>query len=301
MTGDDSDSVSFSKDPVSDLIRRRYGALPPELQRCARWANEHRRDVALLSMRQQALLADATPTSMTRLARALGFEDYAAFRKLFQDALAGPVPDFRERVQSLQAHRSDEALAASLADMQAANVRSALTRNSPVQVARAIDLLLRAKTIGFLGLRSCFATSFHFWYVYNLIGRNGLLVHGLGGAFPDDLGRLGDDDLLVCITQRPYGRPAIEAVRAASRRDVAVLTLTDSPQSPAVAYSTETLLFEAASPSYFPSMVGSLALVEGLLARLAIAGGGAVLDRLAEVQGQLASNRAYWDEEGPAS
>ncbi|MCJ0763480.1 MurR/RpiR family transcriptional regulator [Variovorax terrae] len=280
------------------LIESHFSQMGPELQRCARWVADHPREVGLLSMRQQAQQAGATPTSMIRMARTLGFDDYTSFRRPFQDALATPVPDYRARARSMQAAgsaRPADRLEPNLEGVQIDNVRSAGALNQPSALDRAVDAMLRARQVAFLGVRSCFAISYHFHYAYSLIAGNGLLVHGLGGAFPDQVDVLDERDLLVCITQQPYGRPTIEALQACHARGVKVLTLTDSPLSPAAAYSDHLLQFRADSPSYFHSMLGSLALVEGLLARLTTRGGQAVLDRLSTVESRLASSKAYWN------
>lgn len=277
------------------LIESRFDHIGLELQRCARWAADNPRQVGLLSMRQQAKLAGATPTSMARMARALGFDDYISFRKPFQDALASPVPDFRERAHAIQATGEvGNRLELLLETVQIDNVRSARALNTPAELNAAADTILGSRRVAFLGIRSCFAISYHFYYAYSLIAGNGILVHGLGGAFPDQVDSLDADDLLVCITQHPYGRQTIEAVQSCRERGIKVLALTDSPLSPAAAFANHLLQFRAGSPSYFHSMLGSLALVEGLLARLAARGGKAVLDRLATVESRLASSNAYW-------
>ena len=101
-----------------------------------------------------------------------------------------------------------------------------------------------------------------------MIAGNGVLVHGLGGTYPDQLDAAGPEDLLVCVTQNPYGRQTLEAARDCRQAGVPVLALTDSPLAPIQAHATQALLFDAGTPSYFHSMVGSLALVERLLAKL---------------------------------
>ncbi len=279
------------------LIEARHAALGPELQRCARWVADHPREVGLLSMRRQAELAGATPTSMVRMARALGFADYNALRRPFQDALAGPEGSFHARAHHLQATAGagqGAALDASLDTLLLDNVRSATVLNQAAAIDAAADAMLAARRVAFLGVRSCFAISFHFHYTYGLVAPNGLLIHGLGGAFPDQVDALEPGDLLVCITQQPYGRPTIEALQACHSRGVAVLALTDSPLSPAAAHADHLLYYQAQSPSFFPSMLGPLALVERLLVHLAARGGQPLLDRLAAVEGRLRANQAYW-------
>ena len=97
-----------------------------------------------------------------------------------------------------------------------------------------------------------------------MIAGNGVLVHGLGGTYPDQLDAAGPEDWSA-------SRRIPMDVRRWKRRDcrqagVPVLALTDSPLAPIQAHATQALLFDAGTPSYFHSMVGSLALVERLLA-----------------------------------
>ena len=58
------------------------------------------------------------------------------------------------------------------------------------------------------------------------------------------------------------------------------VALTDSDLSPLARAASERLLFEAASPSFFHSLLGAHALVERVMAELASRGGRAVLRRL---------------------
>lgn len=132
------------------------------------------------------------------------------------------MPDFRERVHSMQATgNAGNGLDPLLETVQLDNVRSACALNTAEDLNAAADAILHSRRVAFLGVRSCFAISYHFYYAYSLIAGNGILVHGLGGAFPDQVDSLDADDLLVCITQQPYGRPTIElsspAASAASR------------------------------------------------------------------------------------
>ena len=106
-----------------------------------------------------------------------------------------------------------------------------------------------ARRLYFLGTRSCFAISYHFAYAYSMIAGNGVLVHGLGGTYPDQLDAAGPEDLLVCVTQNPYGRQTLEAARDCRQAGVPVLALTGSPLAPIQAHATQALLFDAGTPS----------------------------------------------------
>jgi DNA-binding MurR/RpiR family transcriptional regulator len=282
---------------VAQRLHAAFDKLSPELQRAARWVADHPGEAGLLSMRRQAGSAGVSPVTMVRLARALGFEDYAALRRPFQEAMAGRSVDFGRRATALQAAPEGarlSRLAQSIGGSQVADVQSVFALNDHAQIEAAVDALAKARRVGFLGVRASFAVAFQFRYAYNLIARNGVLLDGLGGTVLDQADALGAGDVLVAISQAPYSAPTVEAVSAAAARGVTVLALTDSTVSPLARKAAHVLRFRADSVSFFHSMLAPMALVELLLARLAAKGGKAVLRRLQQVERRLVAHHAYW-------
>ena len=282
---------------VFKRIRRDFDALTPELRRAARWIADHPSETGLLSMRQQARDAGVSAPTMLRLARALGFADYAALRRPFQEAMAGRSLQFGRRASVLPAApeaRRIGRLSQEMASSQIEDVKSVLALNPATLVDEVVGVIATARRVGFLGVRSSFGIAFQFRYAYNLIARNGVLFDGLGGTVHDQVDTLDRGDVLIAISQSPYSTPTVEAVDAAVRRGVSVIALTDSMMSPLARRATHALRYRADSVSFFPSMIAPLALVELLLARLAAKGGKAVLERLTEVEQRLANQRAYW-------
>jgi DNA-binding MurR/RpiR family transcriptional regulator len=282
---------------VFKRIRRDFDELTPELQRAARWIADHPSETGLLSMRQQARDAGVSAPTMLRLARALGFADYAGLRRPFQEAMAGRSLQFGRRASVLQAApeaRRIVRLAQEMASSQIEDVKSVLALNPAALIDTVVGVIAAARRVGFLGVRASFGIAFQFRYAYNLIARNGVLFDGLGGTVHDQVDTLDRGDVLIAISQSPYSTPTVEAVDAAANRGVSIIALTDSVVSPLARRATHALRYRADSVSFFPSMIAPLALVELLLARLAAKGGKAVLERLTEVEQRLADQRAYW-------
>lgn len=278
-------------------IRREIDTLTPELQRAARWVADHPGETGFLSMRQQARSAGVSAPTMVRLARALGFADYASLRRPFQDEMAGRSLKYGSRASALQSAPGGTRiarLAQELASSQLEDVRSVQALNTPAQIEAAVRAIAAARRVGFLGVRASFGIAFQFRYAYNLIARNGVLFDGLGGIVHDQVEVLDKNDALIAISQAPYSAPTVESVQAAARRGVTIVALTDNALSPLARAATHTLRFRADSVSFFPSMIAPLALVELLLARLAARGGKAVLERLAGIEQRLTGQRAYW-------
>jgi len=100
----------------------------------------------------------------------------------------------------------------------------------------------------------------------------------------------------VCaIGLAPYSRQTVDAARRAAAAGLEVIALTDSDLSPLARAASARLLFEAASTSFFHSLVGAHALVERVMAEVAARGGRRVIRRLKQREVWLRETGAYWD------
>ena len=127
---------------ISRRIRERFDALPPEVQRAARWLADHPSEVALLSMRQQARSAGVSAPTMVRLARALGFADYASLRRPFQEAMAGrslsSSAGARRRCSRRPPRRASGGSRAKSASAQIDDVQSVQALNPAAQIEAVV-------------------------------------------------------------------------------------------------------------------------------------------------------------------
>jgi DNA-binding MurR/RpiR family transcriptional regulator len=287
--------------PYSHLFQQldsRFASLTPELQRAARWVREHPAELGLQSMRQSARAAGVSPATMTRLARALAFDGFDAMRRPAMAALAQSAG----RSGSTKNDTAIDALVGGSASLsqpaQVANVASVLARNPAAQMLGAARSILAARQVLFLGLRASFGIAHHLRYTCDWLRPGTALATDPGGAWADQLAELGSSDLLVAISQAPYTVQTVQAAQQLRARGVRVLALTDNPLSPLAREASTVLLFDAASPSFFHSMVGAQALSEVLMATVSEQGGPAVLQRLAERQRRLQTAHVYWDKPG---
>ncbi|CAB3696802.1 MULTISPECIES: MurR/RpiR family transcriptional regulator [Achromobacter] len=302
----------------SDLIptlQEKLEHLPPELQRAAHWVVAHPAEVGLWSMRRQAQALGVAPATMLRLARAIGYSSYEAFRQPFQQALAGQsAPGLRDRAAALQAAAGDPATPGHdvLTDYQIQAMSSVCALNPATAFDAAVQTLLDARQVGFLGTRSAFGIAFQMRYAYQLVRRNSVLIDGLGGAPAEQADNLDAGDALIVISQAPYPTATVQLARQAAQRGVALIALTDDPLSPLAMDARHTLRFAPpdrdgvqARParqgpgSFFHTTAGLLGLAEHLIARLTARGGADVLNRLTEVEQRLRTDNVYWT--GPAS
>ena len=272
---------------LTQLIDRHFEDLSPELQRAARWVREHPAELGLQSLRASARAAGVAPATLSRLSHALGLADFEAMRRPVVEALArgagaGPLA-------------ADEVVRP-LTQAQLRNVASTAARNPVEVVNAAADCLLGAQHVLFLGLRASYGIAHHLRYACDWLRPGTLLAGDAGGALVDQVAQLTPADVLLVVSQAPYTRQTVECAQLAHQAGVPLVALTDSPLSPLARLAQHSLLFDAASPSFFHSMAGAQALAETLVAAVAARGGEPVVRRLAEVQSRQHAHKAYWEK-----
>ena len=282
---------------IVERLAAEYDTLSPQLQRAARYVIDHADDVALLSMRSLAGVAQVHPSTMLRLAREFGYDSYNAFRAPFQEKVRSRPSGYLARAKDLQERGEDNENAQLLNEQLnsgMANLRETMESNGEEQFSAAATVLSEARRIYVVGLRSCFPVAFYFHYVGRLISDNVVLMDGHGGTFADSLRNFGEGDVVFAISFDPYTLEAVQAVEFAKSRGGKIVTLTDSLVSPLARAADEVLIVRNQSPSFFDSIAPALSATETLLELMVARGGGKVLKAIEESEAQLEGFDTYW-------
>lgn len=272
--------------PHDTLISERFPSLPPQLRKAARWILDHPQEVALLSMREQARLADVTPATMTRLAQALGMQGYdplrAAHARTLRAASRGLAPQAAPKLGK-DGHGQGmlAAIAGHLAALDGPETEAA--------VARASLCVTQARRVYCLGLRASHGVAWHLHYALSLVIDTAVLLDAAGGTGLDTLAAAGPEDLLLVVGVRPYARQGVLCADHARQRGIAVIALTDSHVSPLVAPGdAAALVVPTAAPGFLHAMTPAFAMAETLAAAVAGRLGPAALERLRVLDAHLA-------------
>src|SRR5258708_29925244 len=103
--------------PLSRQITKASDAMSAQLQAAGRYVLDRPRDVALLSMREQARQAGVQPATMTRLAKHLGLDGYDDIREMYAAAVRDGDLGFAGKAGAQvvsQKLKGDKALAAEM-------------------------------------------------------------------------------------------------------------------------------------------------------------------------------------------
>jgi len=278
--------------PLAQQIIDAFDGLSAQLRLAARYVLDRPRDVALLSMREQARQAGVQPATMTRLAKHIGLSGYDAVRETYAAALRGADLGFAGRagaqVASQQRH-GDAALAAAMLASIRAQLDGLADPAELERVVAAAGRLAAARRIYCLGLRSSHAVAWHVHYILSLVGGRTVHLDGAGGAGLDAVAAAGADDVLLAASVMPYTRAAVEVAAEAARRGVPVVAITDSAVAPLATLAEQVVLIPTGSPSFFHTMAPAFVVAEILAVLVAGRGGEAALAALRETDRRLAT------------
>ena len=283
--------------PLSELCSA-LPSLPARLQQVGRFVAANDYDATTRSMRDLAAEAGADPASFTRLAKALGYSGWdelrAALTEARRPAQASPF-SARTRAGRKGPH-ADIALVADKLEAEAAG----LARISAGSVAEAAKALHAARRIWIAGFRSCRSVAELLNYQLRLFrsddgatGRRFRPGRSRPRRLPAPAMRSWSSAL------RPIPGPA--CCRRARRMIPAPRwsrLRTRSPRrwrrAPIICCSIEA----AASPGFFPSLTGAIAIAQSLAAVTFVLGGAGAKRRLEETEGRLAAMSQYVAEKG---
>jgi DNA-binding MurR/RpiR family transcriptional regulator len=286
----------LQNDPLRARIVDRFDDMSQQLQRAARHILEHPQEVALVSMRELARNAGVQPSTMTRLAKFLGFSGYEDIRAHHAEVIRVRAHGFAARAlqQDESGMSTDKAgLAQRMLQSLSAQIARLCEQDSLARLSAMADRLDKARRVYVLGLRSCHSVAWHFHYVMTLLGEKTIHLDGPAGTGGDGLLRADTDDVLLVISINPYALHSLELAEIARDRGVAVVAITDSEVSPLVTIAEHAVLCSTESHTFFHTLTPALAVSEVLCGLLASYDRHAALDGLNRADQYLLSLNTY--------
>jgi DNA-binding MurR/RpiR family transcriptional regulator len=288
--------MSARPSPLTELCSA-LPSLPSRLQQVGRFVAANDYDATTRSMRELASVAGADPAAFTRLAKAIGYSGWDELRAALTEARRPEQSSpFSGRAKGRRAGPNPEmSLISDKLEAEAAG----LARISPGAVAGAAKALHGARRIWIAGFRSCRSVAELLNYQLRLFRPD--TVQLVGGSGPEDLdlGAFRTGDAVVVVGFAPYSTASVLSARAAHASGATLIAIADKVAAPMAEGADHLLQFEAAaSPGFFPSLTGAIAIAQSLAAATFMLGGASAKRRLEETETRLADTSQYVAEKG---
>ena len=252
---------------VADRIGRASASLTNAERRVAEVVLANPPLVAFGTVADLAEGAGSGAATVVRLASKLGFDGFSALQASVQHDLANQLRPAAERIRDPMV---DDSLHRHL-QVEIGNVQTTFGVLDPAAVADVVSHLAdTSRRIYVLSGDASRGVATQFVGDLGALRDSVTLVDGNDVAVRRTVALMRESDVLLTVDLRRYDRWLVDAARTAAQAGVWTVSIADSVLSPVAACAQRTLVVTAAGAGPFDSHVGTLALMNMLIAGAAM-------------------------------
>lgn len=209
--------------------------------------------------------ADVSESTVVRFATELGFSGFPTFQKKLREDLKVKLTSV-ERLNT-SAYLTDSAnipRSVLLSDLD--KLKSTIETLDYGAFNQAVDLIMTAKRIFILGVRSSAPLASFLGFYFNLMFDNVRLVHttSVSEMFEQILSA-GKGDVVIGVSFPRYSKRTIKAMQYSRDAGASVIAITDKADNPVAKNAVCSLLAPSDMASFVDSLVAPLSLINALI------------------------------------
>ncbi|MDL2273480.1 MurR/RpiR family transcriptional regulator [Oscillospiraceae bacterium OttesenSCG-928-G22] len=260
-------------------------------KRIANFILEHYDKAAFMTAKSLGNTVGVSESTVVRFAAEIGYDGYPHMQKELQDMLRTQLTAV-QRIEVTSHLLHGHNILKQVLESDIAKINYILATTDDAVFEQALELLLNAKNIYIVGLRSSsFLAGYMGLYLNLLFGRTTVITSTADGDIFERILHIGEGDLLIGISFPRYSKRMPNVLQFAKDRGASLVTITDSMTSPIAAISNCSLLAPCETASFVDSLVAPMSLINALIVSLGIR-------RKDEISKTFEVLEDIWDEYG---
>lgn len=225
---------------------------------------------AVRSISELGDLLGVNASTLTRLAKRLGYAGFGDFQDVFREAIADDQRYFYSRqvgrlLTAGYGSRESTAVFEQLAEETAANVRGFVSQLDPEALRAGAGRLAAARRVRVHGVRQFHALASFLTYGLGMLRSDVALLDAPRLGVAEAIAQLQPGDVVVVASCAPYTRSVARVAEIAARNGLDVIAITDTRSSPLAGPARHAFFVPHASSFYSNSMGAYVVFCEGLL------------------------------------
>ena len=281
--------MKVKQDDVLIRIHDGYPKMSKGQKLLADYITDHYDKAVYLTASKLGNVVGVSESTVVRFAGELGYDGYPGLQRALEDMIRTRLTAL-QRMEVTRSRMDEENVLSSILQSDIENIKETMNVVEEEAFKQAMGLILKAKTIYILGVRSSGPLASFLAYYMNLIFDNVKLVqtNSISETFEQML-KIGPADVMIGISFPRYSKRTVKAMDFAKSRGASVIAITDSDQSPIAASAECVLKAHGNMVSFVDSMVGPLSLLNALVVALS-------MSRQNEVKENLENLENIWKE-----
>lgn len=278
-------------DQDKDIISRmndKFSQMSKSHKAIAAYIADHYEQAVFMTAAKLGETIGVSESTVVRFATGIGYDGYPEFQRVLEEWVKSKLNKV-QKVGAKYGKSTQSEILSSVLNADIEKIQDTITNLDPIAFEAAVDVIISARTVYLIGLRSCEPLAEFLNFYLNMVRDRVILLKttSVTELFEQML-RIDENDVIIGISFPRYSMRTLKAMEFASDRNAKVITITDSIHSPMNLYSSCNLLARSDMVSIVDSLVAPLSVINALVVALC-------LKRPEEVKNNLESLEAAWN------
>ena len=253
---------------LMNRINERYSSMSKGQKLLSTYITDNSDKAVFLTAEKLGKVVGVSESTVVRFATHLGYRGYPEFQKALEELVRNKQNSI-QRMEVTYGRISQSKILETVLQADAEKIKTTLEQIDQNAFELALDIILHAKNIYIVGIRSCAPLASFLSFYFNLIFDNVHLLHtNSSSELFEQMVRISEEDVIFGISFPRYSMRTLKAMEFANNRNAKVITLTDSVHSTMNLYSSCNLIAKSDMASIVDSLVAPLSVINALIVAL---------------------------------
>lgn len=254
---------------TTDLLSQISAKLPDfskGQKRIAQFIADHYDQAAYMTASSLGAEVGVSESTVVRFANEMGYDGYPALQAQIRETVRVRLTSV-QRVNAANYRMDEGEVLDRILTADAEKILQARESIDQKAFSEAVNMILGARNIYILGMRSSAVLAEFMNYYFDLLFDNVRLIRPAGGSeIFEHLMKVHEDDVFIAISFPRYTTGIVHATEYASRMGMGVIAITDSLSSPIVPHAKVSLIAKSEMASFVDSLVAPMSIINAMIA-----------------------------------
>ncbi|MDL2258634.1 MurR/RpiR family transcriptional regulator [Eubacteriales bacterium OttesenSCG-928-K08] len=253
----------MTEDDLLSRLKSQYHMLSKGQKQIAAYILDNYDRAAFITASKMGVAVGVSESTVVRFAYTMGYDGYPSLQRALQELIRNKLTSMQRIQLTSDMEQSDVLKTVLKADMQ--NIRATIDLVDEPAFLQSVDILLNAKRIYVVGMRSAYPIAQFLAYYLKYICTGVVSANNALHDACELIAGIAEDEVLVAISFPRYSTRTVEAIRYAKLRGATTIAMTDTNNSPLAPYADHLLIARSDMASFADSLVAPLSLVNAII------------------------------------
>ena len=255
---------------VITRINEHYGKMSKGQKAISAFIYDHYDQAVFMTAARLGETVGVSESTVVRYAMFIGYNGYPEFQRDLEDWVQNKINSV-QKIGAKYCKSTQSEILTSVLQADIEKLQDTIQKLDPVAFETAVDIILEAKTVYVMGVRSCEPLAEFLNFYLNMIRGSVVLLKttSISETF-EQMIRIDGQDAMIGISFPRYSMRTLKAMEFANDRNAKVITVTDSVHSPMNLYSSCNLLARSDMVSIVDSLVAPLSVINALVVAMCL-------------------------------